>query len=73
MALVPLALHGGPLWEQLRHAQIAGLTVATVVTFLLVPVVYSIFGLDLMWAKWDQPHSAAFEDRSNQLPFGPFG
>lgn len=35
-ALVPLALHGGPLWEPLSYAQIGGLAFATVVTLVLV-------------------------------------
>jgi len=46
-ALVPLALHGGPLWEPLCYAQIGGLTVATFVTLLMVPVIYSIVAFDL--------------------------
>lgn len=50
--LVPLALHGGPLWEPLCYAQIGGLLVATVVTLVLVPVVYAIFVLDLKIVKW---------------------
>jgi multidrug efflux pump subunit AcrB len=52
-ALVPLALHGGPLWEPLCYAQIGGLAVATVVTLLLVPVFYSISVLDLKIIKWE--------------------
>jgi multidrug efflux pump len=52
-ALVPLALHGGPLWEPLCYAQIGGLTVATVITLLLVPVFYSISVLDLKIIKWE--------------------
>jgi multidrug efflux pump subunit AcrB len=51
-ALVPLALHGGPLWEPLCYAQIGGLAVATVVTLLLVPVFYSISVLDLRIISW---------------------
>ena len=47
LGLVPLAMHGGPLWEPLCYAQIGGLTIATFVTLLLVPVLYSIFVLDL--------------------------
>lgn len=46
-ALIPLALHGGPLWEPLCYAQIGGLTVATFVTLLMVPVLYSIAAFDL--------------------------
>jgi len=39
--LIPLALHGGPLWEPLCYAQIGGLTAATFITLLLVPVLRS--------------------------------
>jgi hypothetical protein len=53
LGLVPLAMHGGPLWEPLCYAQIGGLTIATFVTLLLVPVLYSIFVLDLKWIRWD--------------------
>lgn len=55
LGLFPLALHGGPLWEPLCYAQIGGLTVATFVTLLLVPVIYSIFVLDLKWIGWESP------------------
>ena len=54
--LVPLALHGGPLWEGLCYTQIGGLTVATFVTLILVPVLYAIFVLDLKVLKWDEEH-----------------
>jgi AcrB/AcrD/AcrF family len=47
LALFPLAIHGGPLWQPLCYAQIGGLGVATFITLLLVPVLYSIFVLDL--------------------------
>jgi len=53
LGLVPLAMHGGPLWEPLCYAQIGGLTIATFVTLLLVPVFYSIFVLDLKLIKWE--------------------
>ena len=53
-ALVPLALHGGPLWEPLCYAQIGGLTAATVITLVLVPVFYSIAVLDLKVIKWER-------------------
>jgi multidrug efflux pump subunit AcrB len=59
LGLVPLAMHGGPLWEPLCYAQIGGLTVATFVTLLLVPVLYSIFVLDLKLIKWDTEHPSA--------------
>src|SRR6476469_2797937 len=52
LALFPRALEGGPLWKPLCYAQIGGLTVATFITLLLVPVFYSIFVLDLKWIKW---------------------
>ena len=52
LALLPLAVHGGPLWQPLCFAQIGGLLVATFVTLLLVPVVYSIFVLDLKIVPW---------------------
>jgi multidrug efflux pump subunit AcrB len=52
--LIPLAMHGGPLWEGLCYTQIAGLTVATGVTLVLVPVLYAIFVLDLKIVQWDE-------------------
>ncbi|MGJ5819919.1 efflux RND transporter permease subunit [Paludibaculum fermentans] len=52
--LVPLAMHGGPLWEPLCYAQIGGLTAATFITLLLVPVFYSICVLDLKIVKWER-------------------
>jgi hypothetical protein len=48
----PLASHGGPLWKPLCYAQIGGLAVATLITLLLVPVVYSIAVPDLKIVKW---------------------
>lgn len=54
MALVPLAIHGGPLWEPMCYAQIGGLTAATAVTLLLVPVMYSICVLDLKIIRWNR-------------------
>ncbi|MCC6861203.1 MAG: efflux RND transporter permease subunit [Bryobacterales bacterium] len=55
IALYPLASHGGPLWEPLCYAQIGGLTVATFVTLVLVPVLYAIFVLDLKLVSWSAP------------------
>ena len=57
-ALFPLAAHGGPLWEPLCYTQIGGLTVATFVTLLLVPVLYATFVLDLKLVRWDTSHEA---------------
>src|SRR5262249_17115395 len=53
IALFPLAAHGGPLWEPMCYAQIGGLSVATFITLLLVPVIYAIFVLDLKLVKWE--------------------
>ena len=53
-ALFPLASHGGPLWEPLCYAQIGGLTIATFLTLLLVPVIYAIVVLDLKWVAWEE-------------------
>ena len=53
IALFPLAGHGGPLWEPMCYAQIGGLTVATFITLLLVPVIYAVFVLDLGVVKWE--------------------
>lgn len=52
-ALVPLAMHGGPLWEPLCYAQIGGLAIATVITLLLVPVFYAIAVKDLKVVRWE--------------------
>jgi multidrug efflux pump subunit AcrB len=60
-ALFPLAAHGGPLWEPLCYAQIGGLTFATFVTLLLVPVIYATFVLDLKLVRWDAHEQPAFD------------
>jgi multidrug efflux pump subunit AcrB len=57
-ALVPLAAHGGPLWEPLCYAQIGGLSIATFVTLLIVPAVYAIFVKDLRILAWGSAHVA---------------
>jgi multidrug efflux pump subunit AcrB len=58
IALFPLASHGGPLWEPMCYAQIGGLSVATFITLLLVPVIYSIFVFDLKLVQWEpQKHT----------------
>ena len=56
---MPLALHGGPLWEGLCYTQIGGLTIATLVTLILVPVLYAIFVLDLRLVQWEPPSAEA--------------
>lgn len=64
IALFPLALHGGPLWEPMCYAQIGGLTAATFVTLLLVPVIYAIFVLDLKVVKWEE---TSHETRAHEI------
>jgi multidrug efflux pump subunit AcrB len=64
-ALFPLASHGGPLWEPMCYAQIGGLSVATFVTLLLVPVLYAIFVLDLKLVKWETVGSHSDEHIKN--------
>ena len=59
LALFPLALEGGPLWQPLCYAQIGGLAVATFITLLLVPVLYSIFVLDLKIIRWESKQPSA--------------
>jgi multidrug efflux pump subunit AcrB len=69
LALFPLAIHGGPLWQPLCYAQIGGLGVATFITLLMVPVLYSIFVLDLKIVKWGAPGDGA-EVVSAEAPHG---
>jgi multidrug efflux pump subunit AcrB len=57
LGLVPLAMHGGPLWQPLCYAQIGGLSFATVVTLVLVPVLYTIVIQDLKLIRWDRPRA----------------
>ena len=59
LALVPLAIHGGPLWQPLCYAQIGGLLIATVITKLQVPVMYAIFVLDFKILKWETKKDAS--------------
>jgi multidrug efflux pump subunit AcrB len=62
--LIPLALEGGPLWEPMCYVQIVGMLVATVVTLVLVPVLYVVFVEDLRLVRWAQesPNQAAPSD-----------
>lgn len=43
------------MWQPLCYAQIGGLTFATFVTLLLVPVLYTIVIQDLKLIAWDKP------------------
>jgi multidrug efflux pump subunit AcrB len=58
LGLFPLALHGGPLWHPLCYAQIGGLTVATLITLVLVPVLYTVAITDLRWISWSAPEES---------------
>ena len=69
-ALVPLAMHGGPLWEPMCYAQMGGMMVATFITLLLVPVIYSIFVLDLKLIKWEPPGTAEHGAPEGAVPGG---
>jgi len=68
LALFPLALEGGPLWQPLCYAQIGGLAVATFITLLLVPVLYSIFVLDLKIIRWEPKESQATQGEVFEAP-----
>ena len=59
LGLVPLALHGGPLWQPLCYAQIGGLAFATLVTLVLVPVLYTVLIVDLKLISWAPVGTAA--------------
>ncbi|MET0385001.1 MAG: efflux RND transporter permease subunit [Polyangiales bacterium] len=67
LGLVPLAAHGGPLWEPLCYAQIGGLTCATLLTLLLVPVLYTIVVRDLHWIEW-RDGGASIAPRPRGMP-----
>jgi hypothetical protein len=56
------------LWQPLCYAQIGGLAVATFITLLLVPVLYSIFVLDLKIIRWEskQPEEAMGVDTAGE-------
>jgi multidrug efflux pump subunit AcrB len=58
LALFPLSIRGGPLWQPLCYAQIGGLSIATLIELLLVPVMYGVFVLDLKLIKWNLPEPA---------------
>ncbi len=59
--LIPLALKGGPLWEPLCYVQIMGLLIATLVTKVVVPVLYVLFVEDFKLIRWDAPDGHALE------------
>ncbi|AOT70117.1 efflux RND transporter permease subunit [Geosporobacter ferrireducens] len=52
MGLVPLALSGSNLFGPMAIALMAGLTVSTLLTMIVIPVIYSIFeGMIQKWKK----------------------
>jgi multidrug efflux pump subunit AcrB len=59
LALVPLAFHGGPLWQPLCYAQIGGLTAATVISLVIIPVLYAICVKDLKIVRWESAEQQA--------------
>ena len=49
--LVPLFLTGGALWHPLTAVHICGLLLATVLTLVLLPILYFVFCAKLRWIK----------------------
>jgi multidrug efflux pump subunit AcrB len=49
--LVPLFLTGGALWHSLTSVHIFGLLLATLLTLLLLPVLYFVFCTRLKWIR----------------------
>jgi len=49
--LVPLFLTGGALWHPLTAVHICGLLLATVLTLVLLPILYYVFCAKLRWIK----------------------
>jgi Cu/Ag efflux pump CusA len=43
IGMVPLSLQGGEMWRPMANLIMSGLTVATVLTLVLCPVLYSFF------------------------------
>jgi multidrug efflux pump len=71
LGLVPLAMHGGPLWEPLCYAQIGGLTIATFITLGLVPLIYTVFVRDLKIVTWESEAPATpVAEKPNPLAAG---
>jgi multidrug efflux pump subunit AcrB len=56
--LVPLALEGGPKWQQLVYVQIGGLLLATLVTKGVVPLLYVVMVEELKWIRWEPTRDA---------------
>lgn len=56
--LVPLAFEGGPLWRPMCYVLIVGLLAATLVTKVIVPVLYVLFVENLRLIRWETPARA---------------
>ncbi len=69
--LIPLAHSGGPLWEPMCYVQIVGMLVATLVTLVIVPVLYVIFVEDLHLVRWETESSPHPEHGSGNAEGGP--
>ncbi|WP_447598251.1 efflux RND transporter permease subunit [Nitrospira sp. Nam80] len=65
IALFPLAYRGGPLWEPMCYTQIGGLLLATIITKILIPVLYAIFVQDLKILKWEEKNRADMDDMAS--------
>ena len=57
-----MAYRGGPLWEPMCYTQIGGLLLATIITKILVPVLYAIFVQDLKILKWEAKRTVGMDD-----------
>jgi multidrug efflux pump len=64
LALFPLAVHGGPLWQPLCYAQIGGAGCGHVHHTATCPVLYSIFVLDLRIVNWEGPNEGLRREHS---------
>jgi multidrug efflux pump subunit AcrB len=70
--LIPLAIKGGPLWEPMCYVQIVGLLGATLVTKILVPVLYVLFVEDLGLIAWEPAgHEAPGPSPASPTPATP--
>ncbi|WP_165220148.1 efflux RND transporter permease subunit [Aquisphaera insulae] len=68
--LVPLVIRGGPLWEPLCYVQIVGLLLATLVTKVVVPVLYVLFVEDFHLIPWEEKGVTAEPSATDQKTLG---
>lgn len=74
--LIPLVIKGGPLWEPLCYVQIMGLLLATLVTKVVVPVLYVLFVEDFKLITWAEPGTDVVDGPPAEYvenPCGTFG